>query len=266
MNSTMTRLSGAFAALALLAAACGSEAPDALGAEGSNLPIEETTETSVVEATDVAEADPEPDHDHGALDPIETDLDLAVTVVAAEVVGDAVTITIETSDGFSFVDDDTGTANGHVDGEGHVHLYVDGEKITRVYAPTYTHSGLAPGVHTVRVELSTNEHHPYSIGGLPVDDQVSIEVVGESENVIGLTIADGVTTDGVREWEVPLGSTVSIRIDADAAHEVHVHGYDVFLDTTPGGTAELNLVADIPGQFEVEIESTGQLIAELVVS
>ena len=39
----------------------------------------------------------------------------------------------------------------HVDGEGHTHLYIDGEKITRVYSNWYYLGKLEPGEHTIRV-------------------------------------------------------------------------------------------------------------------
>ena len=216
MNITTARLLGALITLALVAAACGSDEPTADQSAAEATSTEATTAVTDEAVTDDAMNDDaamdhdhdDDGHDHDELEPIETALDLGLTLVSADVDGDAVTVTVEPSGDFSFVDDETGTANGHVDGEGHVHLYVDGEKVTRIYSPTYTHTGLAPGEHSIRVELSTNEHSPYSADGVVIDDMLSIEVGGQSDNVIDVSIVDGVAVDGVQEWDVPLGSTV----------------------------------------------------------
>ncbi len=54
-------------------------------------------------------------------------------------------------------------------------------------------------------------------------------------------------------------------LTADVTDEVHVHGYDYYLDLTPGVAVELAFVADIPGIFEIELEGSGLLLFELVV-
>jgi len=46
----------------------------------------------------------------------------------------------------------------HNEGQGHAHLYVDGEKVTRLYGHWYHLEELEPGAHTVRVTLNANNH------------------------------------------------------------------------------------------------------------
>lgn len=53
----------------------------------------------------------------------------------------------------------------HMDGEGHAHIYVDGVKINRVYGPWYHLGELTPGMRTVRVILSANNHDEYALNG-----------------------------------------------------------------------------------------------------
>ena len=48
---------------------------------------------------------------------------------------------------------------GHA-GEGHLHLYVDGAKHTRLYGSWFHLDGLAPGAHALRVEAVANNHAP----------------------------------------------------------------------------------------------------------
>jgi uncharacterized protein involved in copper resistance len=56
----------------------------------------------------------------------------------------------------------------HVMGEGHAHIYVDGEKINRVYSNWYHVSGLTVGSHEIRVTLNANSHDDFVVDGEPI--------------------------------------------------------------------------------------------------
>jgi hypothetical protein len=60
------------------------------------------------------------------------------------------------------------TGDAPVPGEGHLHLYVDGTKRTRLYGTWFYLDGLAPGDHALRVEAVANNHAPYHHDGEPV--------------------------------------------------------------------------------------------------
>jgi hypothetical protein len=59
---------------------------------------------------------------------------------------------------------------------------------------------------------------------------------------------------------------VSIWVLADTSDEIHVHGYDVYFETQPGTPIEVGLIADVPGIFEVELESSHLPLFELEVT
>ncbi len=63
----------------------------------------------------------------------------------------------------------------HVDGEGHAHVYVDGEKVARIYGEWYHLTGLTPGQHEVKVTLNANTHAAYAVDGVEIADSVIIE-------------------------------------------------------------------------------------------
>ena len=85
------------------------------------------------------------------------------------------------------------------------------------------------------------------------------------ENTIEVRVVGG-RVEGVGDAvDVPLGEDVTIRVRSDEADEVHVHGYDVIDDVGPGDEAEIELTADIPGAFEVELEEAHLLLFELRV-
>lgn len=87
------------------------------------------------------------------------------------------------------------------------------------------------------------------------DGTVSVDIVFEGGTV---SVADD-------RIEVDAGDTVVINATSDVAEEVHVHGYDLFLDLGPGVTGSVSFVADIPGIFEVEFERTATFAFELEV-
>ena len=60
-----------------------------------------------------------------------------------------------------------------MEGEGHAHLYLDGQKIARVYGEWY-HLPKLEGDHELRVTLNTNDHQDYAVKG---------EVVGATKKI-----------------------------------------------------------------------------------
>jgi heme/copper-type cytochrome/quinol oxidase subunit 2 len=77
---------------------------------------------------------------------------------------------------------------------------------------------------------------------------------------------DGTTVTGGGRISVPLGETVTLRFTSDVADEVHIHGYDLYVDLEAGGTVEVSFVADIPGVVELETHDTGLILANLEAS
>lgn len=94
--------------------------------------------------------------------------------------------------------------------------------------------------------------------------------LAEEEPEVGdslvLEIQGGEVVGGTTTISVELGSTVEIVVNSDAAVVVHVHGYDLFYDVVPGSAMEIMFTADVPGVFEIELERSHTLIAELEVS
>ncbi len=78
------------------------------------------------------------------------------------------------TDGFRFAPERAGM--DHVPGEGHAHVYVDGEKIARQYGSWLHISGLAPGAHVIAVTLNANDHRLLAVGGKPLRAETTITV------------------------------------------------------------------------------------------
>lgn len=64
----------------------------------------------------------------------------------------------------------------HVPGEGHAHLYLDGEKLARIYGSWHHIGNLLPGSHTLVVTLNANNHDEYYYDGKVIADTTEITV------------------------------------------------------------------------------------------
>lgn len=61
------------------------------------------------------------------------------------------------------------------------------------------------------------------------------------------------------------GDTVRFRVRNSTAEEVHIHGYDIAKDLEPNKTETVSFKATITGVFEIELEGSGTLLAQLKV-
>lgn len=60
--------------------------------------------------------------------------------------------------------------------EGHAHLFINGEKVTRLYGPWYYIPVLPAGEHEIRVELNANGHEVLQKNGEPIAATAEIMV------------------------------------------------------------------------------------------
>ena len=62
------------------------------------------------------------------------------------------------------------------------------------------------------------------------------------------------------------GDTIRLRFTSDVAEEVHVHGFERYVDVPAGGAAKtVRFRASLEGIFEVEAHGSGELLARLEV-
>lgn len=73
---------------------------------------------------------------------------------------------------FQFTPEDANTP--HVDNQGHAHLYIDGEKITRLYSNYYYLSDLPKGKHEIKVTLNSNNHEDFTLNGEIIESTKTI--------------------------------------------------------------------------------------------
>ena len=184
----------------------------------------------------------------------------------------------------------------HVDGEGYMYLYINGEEVARVYETWHQMPPLPAGTHRVTVMLRNNDHAPVTRGGVAIAAFGTLEVSEEEATMIAgpghgdgghtmagsptqydadtsdaaqtitVEVVDGGPAGGVQRLAVDLGSVVALMVTSDVAEEVHVHGYDILRAVSAGHPAHFAFTAEIPGVFEVEFEGSGRLLLLLEIS
>ena len=82
---------------------------------------------------------------------------------------------------------------------------------------------------------------------------------------IEVQVAGGQVTGDTGRVPVAVGRQVTLVVTSDVADEVHVHGYDLTAELSPGQPAELTFDATIPGVFEVELHEAGTVLLTLQV-
>jgi hypothetical protein len=82
---------------------------------------------------------------------------------------------------------------------------------------------------------------------------------------VSIVLVNGQPQGGIVRQTVSKGDRVVIVVKSDVADEIHLHGYDRSTEVKAGRTARLLFTADLPGRFEVELESRGVQIADLTV-
>ncbi|MBW4597976.1 MAG: hypothetical protein KME46_35010 [Brasilonema angustatum HA4187-MV1] len=65
-------------------------------------------------------------------------------------------------------------------GEGHAHLSVNGQKLTRLYGNWYYLEKLPPGKNRITVSLNTNTHEALIFNGKLIQDTEIIDIPGKS--------------------------------------------------------------------------------------
>jgi hypothetical protein len=75
----------------------------------------------------------------------------------------------------------------------------------------------------------------------------------------------GRVVGGLRRARLERGELAVLVVRADVSDHVHLHGYDVIRDVSPGRPVRLRFRASIPGRFDVELEDRHLQIAQLEV-
>ena len=99
----------------------------------------------------------------------------------------------------------------------------------------------------------------------PTTPGATTSAAEDDGQVVEITVANNKVSGPKGRVKVTLGEKVTLRVTSDVADEIHLHGYDKHADVEAGGTADLTFTANVPGVFEVELESRALQLAQLQV-
>ena len=95
---------------------------------------------------------------------------------------------------------------------------------------------------------------PLSVGATAGWFAVSPAAAQTAAKTYDLAIKGGQLPEALQLIRVKQGDHVTLRWTADAAMEIHLHGYDIEKELKPGANPEvMDFTADIAGRFPVEI-------------
>jgi hypothetical protein len=85
------------------------------------------------------------------------------------------------------------------------------------------------------------------------------------KQVISVSVTNGQVSPAPAPVDVKLGGSLIIEVMSDTNDEIHVHGYEITAPVTAGQPTRIPVAATIPGQFDVELHSSSQLLLILRV-
>ena len=263
MNAHLRVLTALFA-VALVAAACGeSNAPTTTDASNTDASESTTTHSDVhdggdddghhhdhdAESAESVHDDDGEDHHHGM--PVDADAANPPTI-AVEVDADpagGINIHVTTT-GFDVVPEAAST--DHIDGEGHFHLWIDGEKVLRFYNESVYFAGVTEGEVEVMVELSANDHRQYVVDGEPIVAMTTFTVPPHDHGAHSHGAADSIAWEG----EAP---ALAVEVVEDPKS-----GFNAFV-TVDGLTLSADNVGgpNVDGEGHLHIYANGQKLGRL---
>jgi hypothetical protein len=82
---------------------------------------------------------------------------------------------------------------------------------------------------------------------------------------IDIQVKAGQPVNGVQAVRLVRGDEVTLRVTADAADELHLHGYDLHAHLRPGQPGVLSFTARRTGRFAAELHKSGTEVVVLEI-
>lgn len=181
---------------------------------------------------------------HGAMshEPLESEIPVIFAIAAEAEDGGGVNVRIGTRR-WNWAPQNVNAAN--VPGEGHAHIYVDGEKLNRVYGPYYHIPKLSPGDHEIRVTLNANSHNDLTFNGEPIEATTTVTTSAAAHDHASRA-QDAVEADAAMSIDV-------------AAHPDPLGGYNLHVTPTGFVFPDWNAPGEhIPGDGYGQISVDGE--------
>ena len=114
-------------------------------------------------------------------------------------------------------------------------------------------------------EAGAEPDEPTATTGTRTEAQETEAAPAPKPRIPTLVVEDGRPRGEVRTLTFDKGERVRFRVRSDVPEELHIHGYDRYVDVGPGKTTTVSFPATIEGIFEVELHGAGAQLASLRV-
>ena len=95
--------------------------------------------------------------------------------------------------------------------------------------------------------------------------ETTSETLPDAAAPVEIDVVGGKAVGGVQEVTLQRGDTARFEVTVDAPQEIHIHGYELEAEATPGSPATFEFTTDLEGIFDVESHLGDELIARLIV-
>ena len=154
----------------------------------------------------------------------------------------------------------------HIDGVGHAHVFVNGQYVAQLDAPSYRLELPANGVFEIVVGLNSLDHRALVVDGGLVAARIVLGVTDRTSITADRQIVDvPIALDGEPPTiEVRQGDTVELRLISPDEQVVHLHGYDIEIAVGPKTPVAVIFNASFAGRFVAEAHDANETPAFFV--
>ncbi|MEO1524153.1 MAG: YHYH protein [Planctomycetota bacterium] len=123
----------------------------------------------------------------------------------------------------------------HFDGQGHLHLYVNGEKVSRIFGGTYELTDLDGDHHVITADMNSNDHRTYLYHGEKIETTIEVyseDFIGPIPE-LGFQLAFGASAADTSIPGIDAGDSTATVVHT--AGDFNGDDVDDFLVSAPGG-------------------------------
>ena len=119
--------------------------------------------------------------------------------------------------------------------------------------------------HDEEDDYHDDENHHHDEEDDHHETNTSTKTIDVEVEKFNLSVAEGVPEE-LQIIEVKLGTKAIIEVNSSVNTELHIHGYDLYIDIQKDKTQELAFDFNIAGEFEIEDHNSGYKVARIKVT
>ena len=99
----------------------------------------------------------------------------------------------------------------------------------------------------------------------PATTRATTTAAAPAGTTVRFVVRDGKVVGGPQVHDVPFEKRVTLVVVSDTPGQLHVHGYELTRDVSPGAPTRLTFFTRLSGRFEVELHEAEISLGELSI-